>query len=132
VQQFGEPQKQHTEIPHVIFGLDLPREERRKRISERLQKRLKEGMVEEVQRLLAEGIPEAALIRYGLEYKFTCEFLNGTYSYDAYVHHLEVAIQQYAKRQMTWFRKMEKDGFRIHWLNALEEVQENVRLVVSG
>lgn len=119
-------------LSYKIYGLDLPREIRRERITKRLKERLEHGLVEEVKNLLAEGISAEQLKYYGLEYKFTCEFLEGKFSFKEYYERLEVAIHQYAKRQMTWFRKMEKDGYEIEWLNALDDVEANVSRIVSG
>lgn len=100
----------------VIVGLDIPRDDRRRRISERLDARLKAGMVDEVKRLLDSGIPAENLIYYGLEYKFLTLYVIGRITYDDMYSGLETAIHQFAKRQMTWFRGMERRGFRIHWL----------------
>lgn len=100
----------------VIVGLDIPRDDRRRRISERLDARLKAGMVDEVKRLLDSGIPAENLIYYGLEYKFLTLYVIGRITYDEMYSGLETAIHQFAKRQMTWFRGMERRGFRIHWL----------------
>ena len=100
----------------VIFGIDIPRDDRRRRISARLQARLDSGMVAEVKALIASGIPADDLIYYGLEYKFITQYIIGELSYDGMVSGLEIAIHQFAKRQMTWFRGMERRGFHIHWL----------------
>ena len=100
----------------LVIGIDIPREARRSRISARLQSRLDEGMLDEVRRLLDSGIAPENLIYYGLEYKFLTLHLIGKLSYDQMVHDLEIAIHQFAKRQMTWFRGMEKRGTKIHWL----------------
>ncbi len=100
----------------LIVGIDIPRDIRRKRISERLHSRLKEGMLDEVQQLLAQGISPDDLIYYGLEYKFVTLHAMGQLGYNDMVQQLEIAIHQFAKRQMTWFRGMERRGFRIHWL----------------
>lgn len=101
----------------VVIGLDIPREDRRRKISERLVARLNEGMVAEVENLLADGIAPDDLIYYGLEYKFVTQHLIGQLSYDEMVHGLETAIHQFAKRQMTWFRGMEKRGIHINWMS---------------
>ncbi len=100
----------------VVIGVEIDRESRRRRITERLRSRLADGMVEEVRRLLDSGIPADDLIYYGLEYKFLTLHLTGALTYDEMVSGLEIAIHQFAKRQMTWFRGMEKRGFPIHWL----------------
>lgn len=103
-------------LDSLIIGIDIPREERRRRISERLDRRLAQGMVEEVRRLLARGINPDDLIYYGLEYKYLTLHAIGELSYDDMRRLLEIAIHQFAKRQMTWFRGMERRGFKIHWL----------------
>ena len=111
----------------TIIGVDVSREVRRQRISARLDARLREGMVDEVRRLLHEGIPPENLIYYGLEYKFVTEYLIGKTSYDEMRRQLEIAIHQFAKRQMTWFRGSERRGFRIHWLSGALPREEFAR-----
>ena len=106
-------------IESFIIGVDIEREKRREKISARLRSRLDEGMVEEVKKLLDEGIPAEDLIYYGLEYKYLTEYIIGELSYEEMISKLEIAIHQFAKRQMTWFRGMERRGFTIHWLDAL-------------
>lgn len=100
----------------IIIGVDISREERRWRISDRLQSRLDSGMVEEVRRLIDEGVKPDDLIYYGLEYKFLTLHVIGKLTYDEMKSQLETAIHQFAKRQMTWFRGMERRGFKINWL----------------
>ncbi len=100
----------------VIVGVDIGRDERRRRISSRLKARVDEGLADEVRRLLADGIPAEDLIYYGLEYKFVTQYVIGELSYEEMLQGLETAIHQFAKRQMTWFRGMERRGFTIHWL----------------
>ena len=100
----------------LVIGISIPREARRERISQRLKARLEDGMVEEVESLLKRGIPPQDLIYYGLEYKFLTLHLIGELSYDEMFTSLETAIHQFAKRQMTWFRGMEKRGTHINWL----------------
>lgn len=100
----------------VIVGIDIPREERRKRISRRLAQRLDAGMVDEVKTLLESGVSAESLIYYGLEYKFLTEYIIGLTDYKTMVERLEIAIHRFAKRQMTWFRGMERRGHTIHWL----------------
>lgn len=99
-----------------VIGIDVDRETRRQRISARLKQRLDNGMVDEVKRLLAEGIPADDLIYYGLEYKFLTLYAIGEMSYEDMFRQLEIAIHQFAKRQMTWFRGMERRGIEIHWM----------------
>ena len=105
-----------TPIDSLIIGIEIPRDERRERISRRLHDRLQQGMVEEVEKLLRKGITPEDLIYYGLEYKYLTLYLIGKISYEEMVKELEIAIHQFAKRQMTWFRGMERRGFKIHWL----------------
>lgn len=101
----------------VVVGLDIPREERRARISARLRQRLEEGMVDEIQSILNSGVPADDLIYYGLEYKYVTLHAIGKLPYEEMVSQLEIAIHQFAKRQMTWFRGMVKRGTPIHWLS---------------
>lgn len=112
----------------IIIGLDIDRETRRERISSRLRKRLDGGMVEEVRNLLGRGIPAENLIYYGLEYKFLTQYVIGELTYDEMVTSLEIAIHQFAKRQMTWFRGMERRGFNIHWIDAMLPDAEKVEI----
>lgn len=106
-------------VSSLIVGLDVDRDVRRERITTRLKARLNEGMVEEVRGLLAkDGITKEDLMYYGLEYKYVTAYAVGEMSYDDMFKQLEIAIHQFAKRQMTWFRGMERRGFNIHWLNA--------------
>lgn len=106
----------HPRTDAVVVGVDIPRDARRSRITARLHARLDEGMVDEVRRLLDSGVPASSLIHYGLEYKFLTEYVTGLTSYDEMVRGLEIAIHQFAKRQMTWFRGMERRGWSISWL----------------
>ncbi len=124
----AHPHIEH-EFPHIssiVFGINLDRDIRRQRISERLVRRMDAGMIEEVKGLLDSGIPPSTLIYYGLEYKFITKYLLGDDSYEAMMKKLETAIHQFAKRQMTWFRGMEKRGITIHWLDGTLPVEENV------
>ena len=100
----------------IVIGVEIDRDSRRKRITQRLQSRLDNGMVNEVRDLIASGVEPDDLIYYGLEYKFLTKYVIGDLSYDEMVSQLEIAIHQFAKRQMTWFRGMERRGFKIHWL----------------
>jgi tRNA dimethylallyltransferase len=100
----------------VIIGIDIDREMRRQRISKRLKQRLDDGMVDEVRRLVDAGINPDDLIYYGLEYKYLTLYVCGKLTYDEMYSQLEIAIHQFAKRQMTWFRGMERRGFTIHWM----------------
>lgn len=117
-----KPEMQHAPKA-LIFGLEPDWQLRRDRISQRLKQRFDAGLVEEVQDLLDRGVPADMLIFYGLEYKIITQHLLGHFSRNECFQRLEIAIHQFAKRQMTYFRKMEKDGLKIHWLkeNSLEE-----------
>ena len=118
-------------IDSLIIGVDIDREERRRKITKRLKERLKAGMIDEVNGLLKRGIPADDLIYYGLEYKFVTEYLIGKLSYDEMFRQLEIAIHQFAKRQMTWFRGMERRGFTIHWIDAMQPMKDKVEKILS-
>ena len=118
-------------VDSIIIGIDIDRELRREKITRRLKARLEEGMVEEVKALLDEGIPADDLIYYGLEYKFVTEYLTGKITYDEMFTRLEIAIHQFAKRQMTWFRGMERRGFKIHWIDAILPMEEKVSEIIQ-
>ena len=126
--------KQNTEFPKVrslVVGVKFDRESRRRRISERLKQRLDAGMVDEVKLLIDQGINTETLIYYGLEYKFITLYLTGKLSYDEMVRNLEIAIHQFAKRQMTWFRGMERRGTKILWLDGELPIEEKVETVLD-
>ena len=126
------PKRELPPIDSLIIGVNIDREERRRKITRRLKVRLEEGMIEEVQNLLAEGIPADDLIYYGLEYKYVTEYVTGQTTYDEMFSRLEIAIHQFAKRQMTWFRGMERRGFTIHWIDASLPMEEKVRLILDA
>ena len=113
-------------INSLIIGLDIDRELRREKISRRLRNRLDEGMVDEVRTLLDSGIKPDDLIYYGLEYKYLTQYIIGELTHDEMVGQLEIAIHQFAKRQMTWFRGMERRGFKIHWIEASIPMEEKI------
>lgn len=119
------------EIHSLIIGVDIDRDLRRQKITNRLKKRLQEGMVDEVKALLKEGINPDDLIYYGLEYKYLTLYAVGNLSYDEMFSQLEIAIHQFAKRQMTWFRGMERRGFQIHWIDAEAPLNENVERIID-
>jgi len=125
------PRRELPPIDSIIIGLHIDRELRRENISRRLRSRLEEGMVDEVKRLLDEGIPADDLIYYGLEYKFLTEYLTGKTTYDEMVQRLEIAIHQFAKRQMTWFRGMERRGFEINWIEATLPMEEKIEKILE-
>lgn len=118
-------------IRSLIAGVKFERESRRRRITQRLKERLETGMVEEVQQLLDRGIDSETLIYYGLEYKFITLYLTGKLTYNDMFSSLEVAIHQFAKRQMTWFRGMERRGIKIHWLDGEMPVEEKVEKILE-
>lgn len=123
--------REFPSLKSLIVGVDIDRELRREKITRRLKQRLEEGMVEEVRGLLAEGIPAENLIYYGLEYKFLTQYVIGELSYEEMFHQLETAIHQFAKRQMTWFRGMERRGFTIHWLDATLPMEEKIEQIIN-
>ena len=125
------PRRELPPVDSIIIGIDIDRELRREKITRRLKARLEEGMVEEVKALLDEGIPADDLIYYGLEYKFVTEYLTGKITYDEMFTRLEIAIHQFAKRQMTWFRGMERRGFKIHWIDATLPMEEKVSQIIQ-
>ena len=125
------PLRELPPVDSLIIGISIDRELRRQKITRRLKARLDEGMVDEVRSLLAEGIPPEDLIYYGLEYKFVTEYITGVLTYDEMFTRLEIAIHQFAKRQMTWFRGMERRGFHIHWIDATLPLDEKVKLILS-
>ena len=120
------PLRELPPVDSLIIGVNIDREARREKITRRLKARLEEGMVDEVRGLLDEGIPAEDLIYYGLEYKFVTEYVTGKTTYDEMFTRLEIAIHQFAKRQMTWFRGMERRGFTIHWIDALQPMEDKV------
>ena len=135
------PRRELPPVDSIIIGLDIDRELRREKITRRLKARLEERqqvgasagmtMVDEVKALLDEGIPADDLIYYGLEYKFVTEYLTGKTTYDEMFTRLEIAIHQFAKRQMTWFRGMERRGFHINWIDATLPMEEKVAKIIQ-
>ncbi len=110
----------------LVVGVDINRELRREKITRRLRQRLDDGMLDEIRSLLNEGIPPENLIYYGLEYKYLTQYVTGEITYADMFSSLETAIHQFAKRQMTWFRGMERRGIPIHWLDAMLPMEEKV------
>lgn len=123
--------REYAPINSLIIGVDIDRDLRRKKISKRLRARLDEGMVDEVRAILATGVNPDDLIYYGLEYKFLTLYIIGQLTYDEMVSQLEIAIHQFAKRQMTWFRGMERRGLHIHWLDATLPTDEKINNVLA-
>ena len=118
-------------IDSVVIGVKIDRDERRRKITARLKQRLDEGMVDEIRQLLARGISAEDLIYYGLEYKYVTEYVTGQTTYNEMFAQLEIAIHQFAKRQMTWFRGMERRGFSIHWIDALDTMENKVEQILD-
>lgn len=123
--------REYVPINSLIIGVDIDRELRREKISRRLRARLDEGMVDEVRAILATGVKPEDLIYYGLEYKFLTLYIIGQLTYDEMISQLEIAIHQFAKRQMTWFRGMERRGLHIHWLDATLPTDEKINNVLA-
>lgn len=123
--------REFPSLKSLIVGVDIDRELRREKITRRLKQRLEEGMVDEVRGLLNEGIPAENLIYYGLEYKFLTQYAIGELTYEEMFLQLETAIHQFAKRQMTWFRGMERRGFTIHWLDATLSMEEKIEQIIN-
>ena len=120
------PDRELPPVDSLIVGIDIDRDERRAKITRRLRQRLDEGMVDEVRRIIESGVAPEDLIYYGLEYKFVTEYVIGRLSYDEMFRQLEIAIHQFAKRQMTWFRGMERRGFTIHWISAALPMEQKI------
>ena len=123
------PEREFPTLRSLIIGVDIDRELRREKITRRLKQRLDEGMVNEVRRLIEQGIAPDDLIYYGLEYKYLTLYVIGQLTYEEMFTGLETAIHQFAKRQMTWFRGMERRGFTIHWMNASLPMEEKIAFV---
>src|SRR5574344_2008770 len=119
------------DLRHLIVGINYPREIVVERIGIRLRQRLQEGMVEEVQNLLNHGVPPERLLRYGLEYKHVTRYLQGECSYNDMYEHLYTDIRRFSKRQMTWFRRMERNGINIHWIDGQHSFEQKVSEVLS-
>ena len=118
-------------INSLIIGVDIDRELRRKKITRRLKQRLDEGMVDEVRQLIDNGVSPDDLIYYGLEYKYLTLYVIGEFTFEEMFHQLEIAIHQFAKRQMTWFRGMERRGFTIHWIDASLPMEQKVDSILN-
>lgn len=123
------PERQLPPVDSLIVGINIDRDLRREKITRRLKARLDEGMAYEIRSLIGEGIDPEDLIYYGLEYKFITEYVVGRLSFDEMFRQLEIAIHQFAKRQMTWFRGMERRGFTIHWIDAKLPMEEKVEAI---
>ncbi len=125
------PERQMPPVESLIIGINIDRELRREKITRRLKARLDDGMCDEIQGLIDGGVNPEDLIYYGLEYKFITEYVIGRTSYEEMFRQLEIAIHQFAKRQMTWFRGMERRGYTIHWIDAAQSMDEKVEAIMS-
>ena len=123
------PERQLPPVDSLIVGINIDRDLRREKITRRLKARLDKGMADEIRSLIGEGIDPEDLIYYGLEYKFITEYVVGRLSFDEMFRQLEIAIHQFAKRQMTWFRGMERRGYTIHWVDAKLPMEEKVEAI---
>jgi tRNA dimethylallyltransferase len=130
-QNKAKPVSRFPKIRSLVVGILPDREARRRNISERLRQRLEAGMVDEVKQLIGQGINPEILIYYGLEYKYITLYLTGKLTYEKMISDLEIAIHQFAKRQMTWFRGMEKKGVKINWLDGNMPLGEKVNRVMA-
>jgi tRNA dimethylallyltransferase len=121
-------------FPHInslIVGVKYDRDSRRRRITSRLKQRLENGMIQEVEKLIESGLKPEELTYYGLEYKYLTLYITGKLSFEDMQNSLNIAIHQFAKRQMTWFRKMEREGFKIHWLDGYMPMAEKIDKILS-
>ena len=131
VRNTGNKKSEFPKVRTLLTGIQFDRETRRKRITERLRQRLESGMVDEVKNLIERGVSYETLIYYGLEYKFIALYLTAKVSYQEMVRNLETAIHQFAKRQMTWFRGMERRGIKIHWIDGQLPMEEKVEKIME-
>ncbi|HKK63943.1 MAG TPA: tRNA (adenosine(37)-N6)-dimethylallyltransferase MiaA [Bacteroidales bacterium] len=127
----GQNIQPFPEVNSITFGVRYTRDERRRRITERLTQRLEEGMVEEAEQLISSGLSFEKLEYYGLEYKFLAQYLSGRLSYDAMFSGLNTAIHRFAKRQMTYFRGMERRGIPIHWIEGSLPLEEKIKAIID-
>ena len=130
--EHSTPLRELPPVDSLTFGVDIGRDERRQKITNRLKARLDEGMADEVRALLAEGIAPDDLLYYGLEYKYVTEYVLGRTTFDEMFRSLEIAIHQFAKRQMTWFRGMERRGITIHWIDAALPMEAKVKQILCA
>ena len=124
-------ERKFPSVDSIIIGIEIDRDLRREKITRRLKARLDEGMIDEMHRLIAEGVHPDDLIYYGLEYKYVTEYIIGHLSYEEMFRQLEIAIHQFAKRQMTWFRGMERRGFHINWIDATMPMDDKVEAIMK-
>jgi len=136
INQFIEDNPNWTEpiypkINYTIFGIDIERDRRREKITNRLSHRLNNGLIEEVEQIIKDGLPIEDLAYYGLEYKWACDYLQGEISKKELFEGLNTAIHQFSKRQMTWFRRMEKQGYHIVWLNETDGMENKLNHILT-
>ncbi len=135
IQEFGQQHPDlYTKLPpirHLVIGVRFPREIVVERIGLRLKQRLKEGMIEEVKHLLDAGVPRERLLKYGLEYKHITRYLTEDYTYNNMFENLYTDIRRFSKRQMTWFRRMERNGVEIHWIDGQKEMKMKEEEIVN-
>ena len=124
-------ERQMPKIDSLVIGVNIDRESRREKITKRLRQRLDNGMVEEIRSIIDSGVAPEDLIYYGLEYKYVTEYVIGKTTYDEMFRSLEIAIHQFAKRQMTWFRGMERRGTMIHWIDASLPMEEKIEQILN-
>ena len=124
-------ERQMPKIDSLVIGVNIDRESRREKITKRLRQRLDNGMVEEIHSIIDSGVAPEDLIYYGLEYKYVTEYVIGKTTYDEMFRSLEIAIHQFAKRQMTWFRGMERRGTVIHWIDASLPMEEKIEQILN-
>ena len=123
------PERELPPVPSLVVGIDIARDERRERITRRLRQRLDEGMADEVRALIARGVSADDLMYYGLEYRYVTEYVIGRLTYEEMFRQLEIAIHQFAKRQMTWFRGMERRGVAINWIDFRLPTEEKLGMI---
>jgi tRNA dimethylallyltransferase len=119
----------YPDLNYLLIGIHFDRRIRRERITERLKQRLNTGMIDEVKALMDKGLTPDQLIYYGLEYKYITLYLTGDLSYEAMVEKLNIAIHQFAKRQMTWFRRMERNGMKINWIDGHWDIKRKTEAI---
>jgi tRNA dimethylallyltransferase len=127
--KFDKKEFEYPTLNNIIFGVKFPRFQQRIRITDRLKQRLNEGMIDEVKELLNDGVNSSDLIYYGLEYKWITQFVLGEITYDEMFSGLNTAIHQFAKRQMTWFRRMERNGLNIHWIDGNLSMEQKMEFI---
>jgi tRNA dimethylallyltransferase len=127
--KIGDNALAYPDIKNIIFGVRFPRFQERERITLRLRQRLEEGMIDEVKKLLDSGIKPEGLMYYGLEYKWITKYILNQITYDDMFRGLNTAIHQFAKRQMTWFRRMERNGLTIHWIDGNLSMEHKMEFI---